>query len=47
MLTLVSVSLNSNMLMETDKLQKNLGFSGRDEIVQPASGTFWQRRRAV
>jgi CopG family nickel-responsive transcriptional regulator len=33
-LTIVSVSLNSDILMEIDKLQKALGFSGRSEIVR-------------
>ena len=33
-MTIVSVSLNSDILMEIDKLQKALGFSGRSEIVR-------------
>src|SRR6185312_7808600 len=33
-LTIVSVSLNSDILTEVDKLQKALGFSGRSEIVR-------------
>ena len=33
-LTIVSVSLNSDILTEIDKLQKVLGFSGRSEIVR-------------
>ena len=33
-LTIVSVSLNEDILNEVDKLQKALGFSGRSEIVR-------------
>ena len=33
-LTIVSVSLNNDILTEIDKLQKSLGFSGRSEIVR-------------
>jgi CopG family nickel-responsive transcriptional regulator len=33
-LTIVSVSLNEDILQEVDKLQKALGFSGRSEIVR-------------
>jgi CopG family nickel-responsive transcriptional regulator len=33
-LTIVSVSLNDDILTEIDKLQKTLGFSGRSEIVR-------------
>jgi CopG family nickel-responsive transcriptional regulator len=33
-LTIVSVSLNDDILAEIDKLQKTLGFSGRSEIVR-------------
>jgi CopG family transcriptional regulator, nickel-responsive regulator len=33
-LTIVSVSLNEDILSEVDKLQKALGFSGRSEIVR-------------
>jgi CopG family transcriptional regulator, nickel-responsive regulator len=32
--TIVSVSLNEEILSEVDKLQKTLGFSGRSEIVR-------------
>jgi CopG family transcriptional regulator, nickel-responsive regulator len=34
LLTIVSVSLNEEILHEMDKLQKGLGFSGRSEIVR-------------
>ncbi|HEV8387207.1 MAG TPA: CopG family ribbon-helix-helix protein [Nitrososphaera sp.] len=33
-MTIVSVSLNEEILNEVDKLQKALGFSGRSEIVR-------------
>lgn len=33
-MTIVSVSLNDEILNEVDKLQKALGFSGRSEIVR-------------
>lgn len=33
-MTIVSVSLNDDILVEVDKLQKVLGFSGRSEIVR-------------
>ena len=33
-MTIVSVSLNDDILSEIDKLQKSLGFSGRSEIVR-------------
>jgi CopG family transcriptional regulator, nickel-responsive regulator len=33
-LTIVSISLNEEILTEVDKLQKALGFSGRSEIVR-------------
>ena len=33
-LTIVSISLNNDILTEVDKLQKVLGFSGRSEIVR-------------
>lgn len=33
-MTIVSVSLNDDILTEIDKLQKALGFSGRSEIVR-------------
>ena len=34
MLTIVSVSLNEDILDEVDRLQRALGFSGRSEIVR-------------
>ena len=31
---IISISLNENIIQELDKLQKDLGFSGRSEIVR-------------
>ena len=31
---IVSISLNEDIINDIDKLQKNLGFSGRSEIVR-------------
>ena len=33
-MTIVSISLNNDILTEIDNLQKALGFSGRSEIVR-------------
>ena len=33
-MTIVSVSLNENILDEIDKFQRSLGFSGRSEVVR-------------
>ena len=33
-MTIVSISLNKEILEEIDKLQNTLGFSGRSEIVR-------------
>ena len=34
MLPIVSISLNDDIINDINKLQKNLGFSGRSEIVR-------------
>ena len=34
MLTIVSISLNKNILAQMDKIRKSRGFSGRSEIVR-------------
>jgi len=34
MLTIVSISLNKNILSQMDKIRKSRGFSGRSEIVR-------------
>ncbi|MFY9797959.1 MAG: CopG family ribbon-helix-helix protein [Candidatus Nitrosopolaris sp.] len=33
-MTIVSISLNKNILAEMDKIQKSLGFSGRSELIR-------------
>jgi CopG family transcriptional regulator, nickel-responsive regulator len=33
-LTIISISLNKNILAEMDKIQKSLGFSGRSELIR-------------
>lgn len=33
-MTIVSISLNDEILSEIDKLQKSMGFSGRSEIIR-------------
>ncbi len=39
-MTIVSVSLNEEILSEIDKLQKSLGFSGRSEVIRAGIRTF-------
>jgi CopG family nickel-responsive transcriptional regulator len=38
--TIVSISLNEDILNEIDKLQKSLGFSGRSEVIRAGIRTF-------
>jgi CopG family nickel-responsive transcriptional regulator len=33
-MTIISISLNDGLLAEIDKLQKELGFSGRSEVIR-------------
>ena len=33
-MTIISVSLNNTILQEIDKLQKNMGYSGRSEVIR-------------
>ncbi len=37
---IVSISLNSEILSELDKLQKSMGFSGRSEAIRAGIRTF-------
>ena len=37
---IVSISLNQEILLELDKLQKTLGFSGRSEAIRAGIRTF-------
>jgi CopG family transcriptional regulator, nickel-responsive regulator len=39
-MTIVSISLNEEILTEIDKLQKGLGFSGRSEVIRAGIRTF-------
>jgi CopG family nickel-responsive transcriptional regulator len=39
-MTIVSISLNEEILSEIDKLQKSLGFSGRSEVIRAGIRTF-------
>lgn len=39
-MTIVSISLNEEILAEIDKLQKGLGFSGRSEVIRAGIRTF-------
>ena len=45
MLTIVSISLNKNILAEMDKIQKSLGFSGRSEIVRAGIRALLSKER--
>ncbi|ABK77687.1 transcriptional regulator [Cenarchaeum symbiosum A] len=42
---IISVSLNSEMIRELDKLQESLGFTGRSEIVRAGIRTFVQEEK--
>lgn len=43
--TIVSISLNRDMIEELDVLQKTLGFTGRSEIVRAGIRTFVQEEK--
>ena len=43
--TVVSISLNNEMIRELDKLQKSMGFTGRSEIVRAGIRTFVQEEK--
>lgn len=43
--TVVSISLNKDMIRELDTLQKTLGFTGRSEIVRAGIRTFVQEEK--
>ena len=34
MMTIISISLNDTLLKELDKIQKNMGYSGRSEVIR-------------
>jgi CopG family nickel-responsive transcriptional regulator len=39
-MAIVSISLNTDILSEIDKLQKSLGFTGRSEVIRAGIRTF-------
>ena len=39
-MTIVSISLNEEILVELDRLQKSMGFSGRSEAIRAGIRTF-------
>ena len=43
--TIISISLNRDMIKELDTLQKSLGFTGRSEIVRAGIRTFVQEEK--
>ena len=44
-MTIVSISLNNEMLKELDKLQDAMGFTGRSEIIRAGIRTFVQEEK--
>ena len=44
-MTIVSISLNDEILKEIDKLQGSMGFSGRSEIIRAGIRTFVQEEK--
>lgn len=44
-MTIVSISLNSEMLKDLDKLQNSMGFTGRSEIIRAGIRTFVQEEK--
>lgn len=42
---IVSISLNSKILKELDKLQDSMGFAGRSEIIRAGIRTFVQEEK--
>lgn len=43
--SIVSISLNNDMIKELDRLQKTMGFTGRSEIVRAGIRTFVQEEK--
>ena len=39
-MTIISLSLNSKILKELDKIQKEMGFSGRSEVIRTGVRTL-------
>ena len=44
-MTIVSISLNDEILKELDKLQESMGFTGRSEIIRAGIRTFVQEEK--
>lgn len=44
-MTIVSISLNNEMIKELDRLQKTMGFTGRSEIIRAGIRTFVQEEK--
>jgi len=44
-MTIVSISLNNEILKELDKLQDSMGFTGRSEIIRAGIRTFVQEEK--
>ena len=44
-MTIVSISLNNEMLKELDSLQDSMGFTGRSEIIRAGIRTFVQEEK--
>lgn len=44
-MTIVSISLNGEMLNELDKLQSSMGFAGRSEIIRAGIRAFVQEEK--
>lgn len=44
-MTIVSISLNTEILKELDKLQDSMGFTGRSEIIRAGIRTFVQEEK--
>ncbi|MGA9149554.1 MAG: CopG family ribbon-helix-helix protein [Candidatus Nitrosopolaris sp.] len=44
-MTIISISLNKNILAEMDKIQKSLGFSGRSELIRASIRSMLSEER--
>ncbi|MBI1663700.1 MAG: CopG family ribbon-helix-helix protein [Nitrosopumilus sp.] len=44
-MTIISISLNEEILKELDKLQGSMGFTGRSEIIRAGIRTFVQEEK--
>jgi CopG family nickel-responsive transcriptional regulator len=44
-LTIISISLNKNILAEMDNIQKSLGFSGRSELIRASIRSLLSEER--